>query len=103
MIRHRWRTAFKKAGSEDEALEIVRQYLAEWSPEEIGALPAAAVPPQIDNAKDVTDCTFRLGQIHAHFTGDGRALALLQEMLLFFTHASVRLTQLRSTRQAIQH
>ncbi len=98
MIRHRWRTAFKKAASEEEALEIVRLYLEEWTLEELAAIPQDVRPSPIRSAKDVTDCTFRLAHEHAQFTGDAQALALLQEMLLFFTHASMRITQLRPGR-----
>jgi hypothetical protein len=96
MIRYRWRTELKKADTEAEVLDIVRAYLATWTTEDVAALPKGATPPPMNVAKDVTGYTFLLAEVHARFEGSEQSLARLQELLLFFTHASVRATQLRA-------
>ena len=95
MTRHRWRTELKACASEVEVLKVVERYLGEWSPEELRQLPAGVAPGTFTSAKAVADYTFGLGRAHAAFDGGSRDLALLQEILLFFTQASVRVTQLR--------
>lgn len=95
MIRHRWRSHIKNTHGEDELLALVRDYLAEWTPLEREQLPAAAWPGRIQTRKELAQWAFRLGELHAEFTGGPpQTLARLQDMLLFFTHASVRMAQL---------
>jgi hypothetical protein len=96
MIRYRWRTELKRVTTEAQVLEVVRRYLETYSSEELASLPEGAHPPGIVGWKDVTIHTFKLGEAHARYEGHSHALPLLQELLLFFTHASVRLTQLRA-------
>jgi hypothetical protein len=83
----------KGAGTVDSVLAVVGQFLAEWKPEEIALLPSDCWPTQVTSRKHVIDCASRLSQLHADFQGDANALARLQELLLFFTHVSVRITQ----------
>lgn len=94
MIRHRWRTHLKNAATENAVVDIVRGYLAEWTPEEIRSLPGAAWPGPVASRSDIMSWMFRVGEVHAKFKGDAAALARLQELLLFFTHAAVRSTQI---------
>jgi hypothetical protein len=95
MSRYRWRTDLKACATEVDVLRAVERYLCEWTPEELQLLPAPAAPGVFTSAKSITDYTHKLGGIHAVFAGTPRSLALLQELLLFFTQASVRVTQLR--------
>lgn len=95
MTRHRWRTELKGCASEVDVLRVVERYLGEWTAGEMRQLPAGASPGTFTSAKSVTEYTTRLGGLHAAFDGTAASLALLQEILLFFTQASVRITQLR--------
>lgn len=99
MIRFRWRTSLKQASTEEQVLLLVHEYLDEWRDDERAALPPAAWPKGIHTAKDVTDWTFRLGELHTEYDGASAGLQRLQELWLFFTHAAVRITQLRSTKK----
>lgn len=93
MVRHSWRTELKNAGGVEAVLDVVRRFLAEWKPEEIASLPAGGWPKSIGSRKAVQDNAFRLFELHAAFEGDTPSLARLQELLLFLTHVSVRITQ----------
>jgi hypothetical protein len=94
VIRYRWRSHLKAASSEKAVLDLVGEYLREWLPDERRAVPAAAWPARIETRRDLTTWAFRLGELHAEFEGDPRALAPLQDLLLFATHAAVRITQI---------
>ena len=95
MIRHRWRTAIKNAGDEKALLAIVNEYLGEWTWAEMAELPNAAWPTHVDTAKSLSEWTFRLGELHREFHGrSSTLLTRLDELQLFFTHASVRMAQL---------
>lgn len=94
MIRHRWRTHLKSATSEAAVVDLVRAYLGEWAAAEVRSLPKTAWPERIAQRSDIMSWMFRVGEVHAQFRGDASALARLQELLLFFTHAAVRVTQI---------
>lgn len=95
MTRHRWRTELKSCASEVEVLKVVERFLGEWTAEELRQLPVA--PATFTSGRAVSDFTFLLGHAHSKYDGPNESLLLLQEMLLFFTQASVRVAQLRAS------
>lgn len=99
MIRHRWRTHLKNATTESAVVDLVQAYLGEWTAQEIRSLPGSAWPGKIRDRSDIMSWMFRVGEAHAHFRGESAALARLQELLLFFTHAAVRVTQIAAKPQ----
>lgn len=94
MIRHRWRTHLKSAVTEEAVVALVGDYLREWDPQEIASLPEGCWPGRIGDRSEIMSCMFRIGEIHSRFRGSPAALMRLQELLLFFTHAAVRVTQI---------
>ena len=94
MIRRSWRTHLKGCTSPEAVLTVVSQYLEEWSRDEVALLPHGAWPGPLRSKSDVHAHALKLNTMHAGFDGDAAALAGLQELLLFFTHASVRCNQL---------
>jgi len=93
-VRFRWRTYLRGATAEQAVVEIVRTFLATWSAEEVARLPKDVWPGPILNGRDLVRETLKVGQAHSQFGGPRGSLALLQELLLFMTQASVRVTQL---------
>ena len=100
MIRQSWRTELKRAASEKDALAVVRAWLAEWSQGEIAALPAHAWPSRIRDRGDVLAHAATLSGLHARFDGSAGELPGLQELLLFFTHAAVRIARIAAEEAA---
>lgn len=96
MIRHRWRTHLKAATTEAAVVDLVSAYLGEWTREEVESIPPAAWPRNVRNKADIMSWMFRIGEVHSKFKGPAAALIRLQELLLFFTHAAVRVTQIAS-------
>jgi hypothetical protein len=101
VIRHRWRTHLKTATTEAAVVDLVRGYLGEWTPLEIRSLPGAAWPGRVESRSDIMSWMFRVGEVHARFRGDAASLARLQELLLFFTHAAVRVTQIAAQPEGV--
>lgn len=93
-VRFKWRTHLKAAQKEQDVLALIRAYMAEWKDEEIARLPPGAWPRTLESRKDVLAMAFRIGQAHSDFAGSSTELASIQELLLFITQASVRITQL---------
>jgi hypothetical protein len=94
VIRQSWRTQLKAAADERDVLSVVRQFLAEWSKAEVAALPAGAWPSRIATREDVLSHAVTLAEIHGAFDGAAGGLPGLQELLLFFTHAAVRIAKI---------
>ena len=82
------------AASEAEVLALVRDYLAEWRPEELGQVPRPCRPGKMRDAEDVADCAFELTQARMH---DAEANPLLVEMESFMAQACSRISELEGT------
>ena len=93
-VRFRWRTYLRSATTEQAVVDIVRTYLESWSPEELARLPVSARPMPMTTGRELVRETLKIGLAHSNFAGDRASLALVQELLLFMTQASVRATQL---------
>lgn len=101
MIRNRWRALLRAAKNEREVVVLVRSYLEAWHPDEVQWLPADAWPERIESPKDVSTSTFRIAKIRTEYRGPNSSqLNLLQDLLLFMTEASVRITQLAAVEGA---
>ncbi|HZZ94013.1 MAG TPA: hypothetical protein VFE23_15740 [Usitatibacter sp.] len=94
MIRRSWRTRLKASVTPEAVLTVVSQFLEEWSPPEIADLPEGAWPRPLVSKSDVVAHALKLGNMHAVYSGPANRLGGLQEMLLFFTHAAVRIAHL---------
>ena len=100
MIRHRWRWHVKNAVDQAALLAVTNTYLKEWTWAERSRLPNDAWPHRIDDAKGLAEWTFRLAEFNREFQdAPWPTLEELQNLLLFFTHASVRMAQLSRSRQ----
>jgi hypothetical protein len=93
-VRFRWRTYLRSATTEDAVIDVVRVYLDSWSPDEIARVPAGVWPLSIRTGRELIREALKVGQAHSTFAGTRQGLALLQELLLFLTQASVRVAQL---------
>jgi hypothetical protein len=94
MVMISWFGQLESATGVGAVVAIARDYLAMWSPEEIGLLPPAVRPGRLRDAKDVTDLHGRLVEEYRNTRASGDALATLQRLTGFFARASVRIAQL---------
>ena len=81
----------RAAGSEEEVVRLVREFIAEWRPEELAEVPALCRPSKIRDGEDIADCAFRLTRARMDAT---EANPLLVEMESFFAMACTRISEL---------
>ena len=79
------------ARSEDEVVDLVRDYIATWAPHELAQVPLSCRPGKIRDAEDIGDVAFRLTKERIEAAGTP---APLLEMEAFFAHACARLSAL---------
>jgi hypothetical protein len=91
-----WRNLIRAASQEEEVIELVRDHMARWSPEEIARLPEDCRPPRIRDAEDISRWAFDLASTHCGQKMRADDEALLDRMLEFVTHAAVRLSELKA-------
>lgn len=81
----------RSAASEAEVVALVRDYLAEWRPEELAHVPQWCRPGKMRDVEDISDCAYSLTRHRM----DGReANPLLVEMETFFAMACSRISAL---------
>lgn len=88
-----WPQRLRSATSEQEVVDVVRDFLAIFSPYDLARLPVELRPGRIVDGNDVSDLAFTLVR-HDHDDAQGTARCI-HKMTLFFTQASVRLSELK--------
>ena len=87
-----WQSLLNGAHSESAVVGIARDFVAQFSHEEIASLPPACRPYRFVDGEDIADYAFTLVN---HVTGGDSPSALLVEKLAaFFSHASFRVSAL---------
>ena len=86
-----WQDAVRAADTEDDVLDLVKDFLAQFSPEEIAQLPHHCRPAKILDAHDVSEYAFDLAR-HRCDEGDEGA-EVLNKLAAFFTDANERLAE----------
>ena len=91
-----WRNLIRSSSQEEDVLELVRDHMARWSPEEIAMLPVDCRPPRIRDAEDISRWAFDLASTHCARSSAGDDDTLLERMLEFVTQAALRLSELQA-------
>lgn len=87
-----WQGRLNEASTPHEVISVVRDYLALWTPAEIGQLPESCRPGKFVDAEDVSRYAVKLAR--EQIEGSSAPPALLQKLSGFFTNASLRLSQI---------
>ena len=83
-----WFDLLAAATTPEEVLNVARDYLATWTPEEIASLPRACRPPRrIKFPEEIVDYAFVLVKAHLEAGPDSGAVT---RMATFFAEASWR-------------
>jgi hypothetical protein len=90
-----WHLQLENTGDVDQILAVTRDYLATFGPEHLARLPADCRPGRIKGEDDIAYWSCKLAQWHQRDPLVRVDAELLQEMLNYFLHAWVRLTQLQ--------
>jgi hypothetical protein len=87
-----WHGRLNEAVSEEDVVAIARDYMALWSPEELGELPADLRPGKLVDGDDVNG--FALALVQAQMARGTRYEAHVHKMGAFFSNASLRIAQI---------
>jgi len=90
-----WLSVILAASCEEEVVSTALDYLATWSPQEIARLPLDCQPGRIRDGVDIGNLAFVLARAHCFFDGIERDKALLEKLMVFFTHAATRVAQIQ--------
>ena len=99
-----WHQQLEATESAEHILVLTRDYLATFGPEHLARLPEECRPGRIKGEDDIAFWSCRLAQYN-HRDPEMRIDAeLLQELLSYFLHAWVRLSQIqRRTPESVSH
>ena len=97
-----WHGRLNEAMTPDDVVTIARDYVALWSPQELGQLPVDLRPGKIVDAEDVG--SFALALVQAQMGRGTPAEMLVHKLGAFFSSASLRLSQIlaRSSEVAVE-
>ena len=90
-----WHQQIEACEDVETILAVTRDYLATFGPEHLGRLPADCRPGRIKGEDDIAYWSCKLAQNHHKDPAVRIDPELLQEMLNYFLHAWVRVSQIR--------
>lgn len=89
-----WHGRIDDAKSVADVVSIARDFVATWTPEELGRLPVECRPGKIRDESDIADFHARLAEEYRVTRASGEALTTLQALTSFMVSASVRIADL---------
>jgi hypothetical protein len=95
MSRRELRSELSSATSEDEVVDIVVRFLAQWCPGELAHIPPPCRPRSVGDAEEIADLAFGLTRARIESVGPQ---PLLEEMEAFFACACARISALETPR-----
>jgi hypothetical protein len=89
-----WQRAIRSASSESVVINVLRDYMAQWTPGELAQLPEDCRPGSLLDAESVSQWAVHLTRRELKFAGSREAADLLHGLASVFVEASSRLAQL---------
>jgi hypothetical protein len=83
------------ANNESEVVELVRDYMRDWLPEEIGRLPTSCRPGKLRDAEDLSVLALNLTLASVTFDQVPADLHLIEEMDAFVGQACKRIAEIQ--------
>ena len=87
-----WQERLSSAVTEAQVVDVARDYVAQFTPEEIGRLPEPCKPTKMVDARDVAE--YALALMRHHCDDGEEASTPIHRLSAFFSNASVRVSQL---------
>ena len=97
-----WSQRLQATRSEVDVLAVARDFLATFSPYDLARLPEECRPGRLVDANDINDVAFVLVRCNDQDDGQGTARCI-HRLTQFFTHASVRLSELLAPRAPLEY
>jgi hypothetical protein len=84
----------RTATSEGAVIEIVRDYLGDWLPDELAKLPLDCRPGKLRDAEDLNDLALKLARACVSFDIEPECLSAVEEMDAFVGQACQRIAEI---------
>ena len=89
-----WFALLDSAKSPGEVLGVARDFMATWTPEELGRLPESCRPGKLRDGADIEELHACLVEEYRRSRATGPALKSLQELTSFMVRASIRMAEI---------
>ena len=89
-----WFALLDSAKTPFEVVGVARDFLATWTPEELGRIPESCRPGKLRDETDIESLHGCLVEDYRRSRATGPALKSLQELTSFVVRASIRLAEL---------
>ena len=86
-----WQGRLDDASSTEDVVDVCREFLGLWTPEEFAQLPSTCRPHDDLGSQDVTPYALKLIQFVG--VGDRATVPMLYRLSTFFTKAALRMAQ----------
>ena len=93
-----WFALLDSAKTPAEVLGVARDFMATWTPEELGRLPEACRPGKLRDANDIETLHACLVEEYRRSRATGPALKSLQELTSFFVRSAIRIAEITDPR-----
>jgi hypothetical protein len=84
----------RTATSEADVVDLVRDYMGEWLPEEIAQLPLDCRPGKLRDSEDLNDLALNLARACVSFEVEPEQLRAIEEMDAFVGQAVRRIAEI---------
>lgn len=85
----------RAAATESDVVELVRDYMGDWLPEEIGQLPEQCRPGKLRDGEDLNSLSYNLTRAAISFDVEPEHLPLIEEMDHFVNQACRRVAEIQ--------
>jgi hypothetical protein len=89
-----WFAQLDRAKSIPETLSVVRNFMADWTPQDLALLPETCRPGKLRDEQDVETLHACLVETYRSSRATGHELDALQRLTSFMVRASIRLSEL---------
>lgn len=93
----------RTAASEHDVVELAREYLGEWLPEEIGRLPLECRPVKLRDGDDLSHLAVSLAIANTSFDIAPDDLRMVEELDAFIGSACRRVAEIQRVRSVAHH
>ena len=88
-----WQGRLHAARTEEEVVDVARDFVATFSPENLADVPPRLWPPKMRDARDVTDYAFVL--VRYRVDDERTSSGAIDRLSALFSDATVRISQIK--------
>jgi hypothetical protein len=100
MRKERWREELAAASTEKDVINIVRDYVALLSSDDVAAMPGESRPGFIGTAEEIAEWAVTLVREQLALVAASEGVEVMRDMCEFFAAAAAKVTQIAIARAA---